>query len=273
MQKRDFILASVAASLTAIHETKAIASPAQTNNEALKQIDTKAKTIAFVLYPNMTPQDIVGPAMTLPNTGYNIEYIWHDKKTLPTEIPMITFAPTKTFDELDKVDILCITGTRNPFNVLKDEKLLRWVNHVGSNAEYVTSVCTGAIILAAAGLLKGYRASTHWTYKDTLAALEGIPSQERVTIDRNRITGGGVTAALDFSLSLLAALKSEETAKLTQLMLQYDPHPPFKAGNPCDAGSDLVKQAIKFTNNILDAETPNHEEILAKAIKRLKTFP
>lgn len=269
MIRRDFILGTIAASTLAASAPSKAASPvAAANSTVPAQNNKDAKTIAFALYPYMTPQDIIGPTMTLQNWGFNIQYVWHDRSPLPTEIPLMTFTPTTTFDELDKVDILCVTGTRNPFNAIADEKMVAWVNRVGKKAEYVTSVCTGAIILAAAGLLDGYKASTHWAYEDTLVALGGNPSPERVTVDRNRITGAGVTAALDFSFNLLSVLRSEDVAKLMQLLIQYDPQPPFKAGNPKDAGPVLTERAIKGTDMILDRETPKRREMLAAAITR-----
>ncbi|AYO39773.1 DJ-1/PfpI family protein [Serratia sp. P2ACOL2] len=227
MEIRDFIVKSVLATTTlaATYSAQGISSTATVapNSGREKKKDPNAKTIAFVLFLDMTPLDIVGPVTVLQNHDFNIEYVWHDKNPIPTEISPLSLMPTATFSELSSVDILCVTGTHNPFNAIADKKMLDWINTVGKRAEYVTSVCTGGIIIAAAALLNGYKASTHWAFQDTLAALGALPSDERVTIDRNRITGGGVTAGIDFGLYLLSLLKGKPTAELTQLFIHYDP--------------------------------------------------
>ncbi|ANS44703.1 DJ-1/PfpI family protein [Serratia inhibens] len=270
MERRDFIVKTIlaTATLAATYSSQGISSTTMStpNSGAEKKKDPNAKTIAFVLFPNMTPLDIVGPVTMLQNHGFNVEYVYHDKNPVPTEINSLSLMPTATFSELNSADILCVTGTHNPFNAIADKKMLDWINTVGKRAEYVTSVCTGGIIIAAAGLLDGYKASTHWSFQDTLAALGAIPSDERVTVDRNRITGGGVTAGIDFGLYLLSLLKGKTTAELMQLFIQYDPHPPFNAGTPQLAGQKLTDQAKAITAAYLAEETPNYKETLAEAI-------
>src|SRR5258707_14760477 len=127
--------------------------------------------------------------------------------------------------------------------VAADEEVLAFLAARGARAQYVTSVCGGSLILGAAGLLRGYRATTHWTGIDVLALFGAEYAEGRVVVDRNRITGGGVTAGLDFGLVVLAKLLGEDVAKLTQLMLEYAPAPPFDAGTPEAAGPELTAMA------------------------------
>ena len=123
-----------------------------------------------------------------------------------------------------------------------------------SNVKFITSVCGGAEFLAKAGLLEGYRAATHWAARGKLAQLGVEVGTERVVIDRNRYTGGGVTAGIDFALTVAAELYGEETAKITQLMLEYDPAPPFDTGSPEKAGPELVNKVMAYVTQNLSQE-------------------
>jgi cyclohexyl-isocyanide hydratase len=124
--------------------------------------------------------------------------------------------------------------------VIDHAPALDWVRQIGAEAQWVTSVCTGALILGAAGLLKGYKATTHWAWHDLLALFGAEPVQARHVIDRNRATGGGVTAGIDFALALMAEIAGEDHARAVQLALEYDPAPPFDGGSPAKAGPALV---------------------------------
>jgi len=126
---------------------------------------------------------------------------------------------------------------------LADDVVLGFLREQGSRARYVTSVCTGALLLGAAGLLRGYRAATHWAYMDLLPKVGAIPVGDRVVVDRNRITAGGVTAGIDFGLRVMAELAGEVTAKRAELMMEYDPAPPFRSGHPRIADAALVEAA------------------------------
>lgn len=149
-------------------------------------------------------------------------------------------APTMTWDECPPLDVICVPGGAGHLRAMEDVVLLEHLRRHGATAQYVTSVCTGALVLAAAGLLKGYRATTHWMSLDRLQQFGAIPDPARVVTDRNRITGGGVTAGLDFVLSLAAVLRGEETAKSIQLGMEYAPSPPFDDGHPSTAGADVL---------------------------------
>ena len=124
----------------------------------------------------------------------------------------------------------------------KDQEVLAFLRAQGARARYVTSVCTGALVLGAAGLLDGYQATTHWAYVDRLAAYGAHYVKRRVVIDRNRITGGGVTAGIDFGLHMIAELAGERAARLIQLGLEYDPEPPFHSGHPDQADAELTEE-------------------------------
>jgi transcriptional regulator GlxA family with amidase domain len=144
---------------------------------------------------------------------------------------------THTFADCpENVDVVCVPGGFGTWEVIQNESALGFLQRSAASAHYVTSVCTGSIILAAAGLLDGYKAATHWATYPVLEMLgvEGI--RERVVVDRNRITGGGVTAGIDFGLTVLAELLGEDVARTTQLMVEYDPAPPFDSGSPSSAG-------------------------------------
>jgi cyclohexyl-isocyanide hydratase len=129
---------------------------------------------------------------------------------------------------------------------MNDREVLEFLADRAQRAKYVTSVCSGSLLLGAAGLLKGYKATSHWAARVGLTAFGAEPVDGRVVVDRNRITGGGVTAGIDFGLVVLAKLRGDEAAKLTQLAMEYDPEPPFNAGSPKNAGPAFVDQAMKF---------------------------
>jgi cyclohexyl-isocyanide hydratase len=133
--------------------------------------------------------------------------------------------------------------------------VLEFLARVGATARYVTSVCTGSVILGMAGLLKGYRAATHWAFYEPLEVLGIEASHERVAVDRNRITGGGVTAGVDFGLTVIAALKGQNAAEFTQLALEYDPKPPFNAGHPRTARQEIIDM-ISGAKGIMNEMTP-----------------
>jgi cyclohexyl-isocyanide hydratase len=140
-----------------------------------------------------------------------------------------------------QLDVLCVPG--GPGQV--DEESLGFLRRQAAKAKWVTSVCTGSLVLAAAGLLNGYRATCHWASRDQLALFDVVPSNERVVIDRNRVTGGGVTAGIDFALSLVAEMCGQATAQSIQLSIEYDPMPPFASGSPNTAEPALVADMKK----------------------------
>ena len=210
--------------------------------------------IGLVIFPGMTQLDMTGPYQVfsmMPDT--HVLLLW---KTLEpvTSSEGMTILPTVTFNDCPSLDVLCVPGGAiGQVEMMQDAEMLEFLRQQGKTAKYVTSVCTGSLILAAAGLLQGYRAACHWAFRDQLAMLGVEVCTERVVVDRDRITGGGVTAGIDFGLVLAGKLCGEETAKMIQLLLEYNPAPPFNAGSPQSAGEVLVEQVKKFGEQLIEA--------------------
>ncbi len=217
--------------------------------------------IGLVIYPRMTQLDITGPHQVftlMPNT--QVHLLWKTKDPVTSD-EGLTILPTTTFAECPTLDVVCIGGgNMGQVEMMQDREVLEFLASQGKTAKYVTSVCTGSLILAAAGLLQGYRAATHWLLRDHLAMLGVEMVTERVVVDRNRITGGGVTAGIDFGLVVVAQLCGEETAKMLQLILEYNPAPPFNAGSPETAGEVLVDRVKKFGSQLIEASLAQTKE-------------
>jgi cyclohexyl-isocyanide hydratase len=210
-------------------------------------------TLGLVFFPGMTSLDIIGPQQVLsPLPGVDTYRIWKTLDPITTDDGMVV-VPDTTFDNCPRLDIICIGGGIGQAAVEDDPALLAFLRKQGSTAKYVTSVCGGSIFLAKAGLLEGYRAASHWAGRPQLAALGVDFSTDRVVVDRNRITGGGVTAGIDFGLTIVSILYGEEIAKIIQLLLEYDPAPPFDTGSPEKAGPELVEKAMLFMQQMMPA--------------------
>jgi cyclohexyl-isocyanide hydratase len=222
-------------------------------------------SVAFLLFPNVTQLDLTGPAQVLSRLdAAKLDLVWHSLDPVLTDAGF-AIVPTATFDQIEKADILCIPGGMGVTNVIADDGAMDWVRRIGADADWVTSVCTGSLVLGAAGLLKGYRATTHWGWMDYLPLFGAEPVHARHVFDRNRATGGGVTAGIDFAFALTALIRGEEHAKMVQLSLEYDPAPPYDAGTPTKAGPDLVAAYTKRANTL----APDREAQLIAAAKRL----
>ena len=196
--------------------------------------------IAFLLFPNVTQLDLTGPAQILSRLGESqVDLVWKTRDPVPTDAGF-SILPTAIFAEVPYADILCVPGGFGLNDVIADDEAMAWVGAVGAGATWVTSVCTGSLILGAAGLLDGYRAGCHWAQRDMLPLFGAIPVDARTVVDRNRVTGGGVTAGIDFALTLIALIRGEAHARMVQLALEYDPQPPFDSGSPAQAGPEIV---------------------------------
>lgn len=196
--------------------------------------------ISFLLFPQVTQLDLTGPAQVLSRMpGAQVELVAKTMDPVPTDagFPLL---PGATFEMAAQPDILCVPGGFGITGAMEDEPTLAWLQRAAEGAQWVTSVCTGSLVLGAAGLLQGYRATCHWASHEWLAAFGAIPVKERVVFDRNRVSGGGVTAGIDFGLALAAAILGEEAARFIQLSLEYDPAPPFDAGSPDKAGPEVL---------------------------------
>ncbi|MEG3860994.1 DJ-1/PfpI family protein [Microcoleus sp. herbarium12] len=210
--------------------------------------------IGLVIFPGMTQLDLTGPHQVfsmMPDT--RVLLLWKTLEPVTSNEGM-TILPTTTFNDCPALDVVCVPGGAiGQVEMMQDTEVLDFLRQQGKTAKYITSVCTGSLILAAAGLLQGYRAACHWAFRDQLAMLGVEVGTERVVVERDRITGGGVTAGIDFGLVLVAKLCGEETAQMIQLILEYNPAPPFNAGSPESAGEILVEKVQKFGEQLIEA--------------------
>lgn len=209
--------------------------------------------IGLVVFPNLTQLDATGPLQVFasiptfaPDPGVDVHLLWKNLEPVPTDAIM-TMTPTMTFADCPPLDVICVPGGPGIDALLGDAEVVDFVRDQGANATWVTSVCTGALVLGAAGLLQGYRAATHWAAMEFLESFGAIPTDERVVIDRNRVTGGGVTAGIDFALTLVAELVDRATAEYIQLRIEYNPAPPFQAGSPDTAPPERVSSYVELT--------------------------
>jgi cyclohexyl-isocyanide hydratase len=196
--------------------------------------------IGIVVFPRVTQLDFTGPLQVFSSVpGAQVHLIWNRIEPVASDSVM-TIMPTITFADCPQLDVICVPGGLGTDDAVNDEEMLAFLKKQAPGAKFVTSVCTGSLVLGAAGLLKGYRAATHWTAMDALAPFGAIPTKTRVCVDRNRVTGGGVTAGIDFALALVALLTDRRTAEMIQLRLEYNPAPPFNAGSPETAPPEVL---------------------------------
>jgi len=208
--------------------------------------------IGILLFPRVTQLDATGPAQVLARVpGATLHMIWKTRDPVPTDAGF-SIVPTTTFADCPQLDVICVPGGGGQVDLMADDETLDFLRKQAATARYVTSVCTGSLVLGAAGLLKGYRSACHWASRDLLKDFGAIPVAERVVRDRNRLSGGGVTAGIDFGLTLLAELAGEDVAKSVQLGLEYDPQPPFQSGSPEKAGVERVKQVREQMGPMLE---------------------
>jgi cyclohexyl-isocyanide hydratase len=215
-----------------------------------------SEKIAFLLYPQFTALDVVGPHYMLASLMGSKVYLV--AKTLdPVESDLkMAIVPSATFDQCPAdLDIICVPGgTNGTLAAMQDEATIAFLKDRGSRAKLITSVCTGSLVLAAAGLLTGYKATSHWAAREALRDFGAEPVDARVVVDRNRITGGGVTAGLDFGLQIIAKLRDQRYAEGVQLLAEYAPEPPFNAGTPHTAPKESVDlmsgMLVKFIDDV-----------------------
>lgn len=210
--------------------------------------------VGFLIYPGVIQLDVMGAYQVLafpPNI--QVHLIWKTLAPIASN-EGLTLVPTVTLTDCSPLDVICVPGGGiGQIEVMKDIEILNFLQQQSTTAQYVTSVCTGSMILAAAGLLRGYKATCHWAFREQLAILGVEVVPQRVVIDRNRVTGAGVTSGIDFGLTLLGLLCGEDVAKMTQLMMEYTPEPPFNSGTPEEAGEEVVQSLIHFGKPLLDA--------------------
>lgn len=205
---------------------------------------TDRMRVQILVYPGMTLLDLVGPLQVwAAGPGCEVQLAWKHVGAVMTDSGVSVNATTRFADAWAAPDILFVPGGFIPtFELLDDVAVIEFLARQGAGAKWVTSVCTGAILLGAAGLLKGHRASTHWAVHESLALFGAVPAKERWVIDRNRATGGGVTAGIDFGLAVLAHIAGADRARAAQLWLEYSPQPPFESGTPADATPETLAE-------------------------------
>ncbi|MBK5351695.1 DJ-1/PfpI family protein [Pseudomonas sp. TH41] len=219
--------------------------------------------IGFLLFPQVQQLDLTGPYDVLASLpDVKVHLIWKDLVPVTSSTGLI-LKPTITFDDCPALDVICIPGGSGVGPLMEDKETLAFIKAQAANARYVTSVCTGALVLGAAGLLKGKRATTHWAYHELLKPLGAIAVKDRVVRDGNLLTGGGITAGIDFALTLAAELFDEDTAQLLQLQLEYAPAPPFASGSPETAPASVLDEANRRSAQSLQQRTLITERVAA----------
>jgi cyclohexyl-isocyanide hydratase len=201
--------------------------------------------IGFLLFPRLTQLDLTGPYEVLSRLpGAECHLVARTLEPVRADRGL-AILPTTTLAACPPLELLCVPGGIGVNDVITDGAMLDFIRRMAAAARYVTSVCTGSLALAAAGLLKGRRAACHWAARDALKRFGAEPVAERVVVDGNVISGGGVTAGIDLALTVVAEIAGREAAEAIQLMIEYDPRPPFDAGSPERAGPAVVARLLR----------------------------
>jgi cyclohexyl-isocyanide hydratase len=225
--------------------------------------------IGFVLYPSITQLDLTGPWEILTRLqDARCHLLSHDLTPVRSASGGLTILPTLTYAECPQLDMICVPGGPGHLRAMEDEVLLKFLTQQAASCRYVTAVCTGTLVLAAAGLLRGYRATTHWMSLHRLAAFGAEPVRRRVVTDRNRITGGGVTAGIEFGLTVVAELAGESWVRAIQLQIEYAPAPPY-GGSPETADAETLAALRSRTA----AYVAQMQEVDARAAARVNGMP
>ncbi|MGE8186562.1 isonitrile hydratase [Pseudomonas sp. NPDC086278] len=219
--------------------------------------------IGFLLFPQIQQLDLTGPYDVLASLpDVKVHLIWKDLMPITASTGLM-LTPTITFDDCPALDVICVPGGSGVGPLMEDQQTLAFIKAQAASARYVTSVCTGSLVLGAVGLLKGKRATTHWAYHELLAPLGAIPVKDRVVRDGNLLTGGGITAGIDFALTLAAELFDTDTAQRVQLQLEYAPAPPFNSGSPQTAPAAALEEATRRLAPALQQRTLITERVAA----------
>lgn len=222
--------------------------------------------IGLLLFPRMTQLDLTGPFEVFAKMpAAEVLLLWKTLQPVEAETGL-RMLPHATLRDCPRLDVLCVPGGPGVAALMEDNEVLEWLRAQALTARYVSSVCTGALVLGAAGLLRGKRATTHWASHDLLAELDAIPTKGRVVRDGNLFTGGGVTAGIDFALTMVAEIAGPETAQSIQLQIEYAPAPPFNAGSP-DTAPATILSAVRQRNATTRAA---REELVARIKRRLE---
>jgi cyclohexyl-isocyanide hydratase len=230
---------------------------------------SKPLQIGIPIFPNVTQLDFTGPLQvfsSLPNT--TIHLIWKRIEPVTTDT-VLTITPTVSFADCPQLDVICVPGGAGTDDMVNDVEMHDFLRAQAAAAKYITSVCTGSLVLGAAGLLNGYRATTHWTAMEYLGPYGALPTKTRVCVDRNRVTGGGITAGIDFALTLVSVMVGREMAEAIQLRLEYNPAPPFNSGSPDTASPEILARM----NQWIEAGRERRSAANQRAAARLSATP
>lgn len=228
---------------------------------------TPSLSIGMLLFPQLTQLDLTGPYEVFVRApGARVDLIWKSLAPVMSDRGL-GMLPTTTFADCPALDLICVPGGPGQVALMEDEETLAFLRRVAAEAKLVTSVCTGSLVLGAAGLLQGYRATSHWSALDQLSLLGATPVAERVVRDRNRITGAGVTSGIDFALNVVADHYGAEVAQGIQFQMEYDPEPPFATGSPRSAPPEFVEAARKRVESF----TRQRREVTERAAARLSS--
>jgi cyclohexyl-isocyanide hydratase len=197
-------------------------------------------SIGLLAFPAMTQLDLTGPLQVFANLpGADVRVLWKTLDPIQTQ-GGLRLLPDTTLDKCPKLDVICVPGGAGVLDLMEDPEILSFLRARAEQAAFVGSICTGSLVLGAAGLLQGRRATTHWAWTDLLVPFGAIPTKGRVVRDGKFFTGGGVTAGIDFALTMVAELAGQDAAETIQLGIEYAPAPPFNAGSPDTARPELV---------------------------------
>src|SRR3954467_10706677 len=221
--------------------------------------------IGLLVFPRVTQLDFTGPLQVFARVpGAKIHLIWKRIEPVASD-SVLVLTPTVTYADCPQLDVICVPGGAGADDLVNDEETLDFLRAQARSAKYVTSVCTGSLVLGAAGLLQGYNAATHWSAMQYLPPFGAVPVGTRGCVDRNRVTGGGATAGIDFALTLVSILASRRTAETIQLGIEYNPAPPFNAGSPDTAPPEVVS----FLKERIAASGPGRSDAMNRAAARL----
>jgi cyclohexyl-isocyanide hydratase len=202
------------------------------------------RRIGMLIFPRLTQLDMTGPYEVLARLrNTTVDLVSRTRGPVTTDRGM-QIVPTVTYSDCPPLDVVMVPGGPGQQDLMEDEATLEFLRKQAASAKYVTSVCTGSLVLGAAGLLKGKRATSHWAAVDHLALLGAIPVREKVVVDGHIVSGAGVTSGIDFALTLATILEGEQTAREIQLQIEYDPDPPYNSGSPYTAAPAIV-EAVK----------------------------
>jgi len=206
--------------------------------------DAREFNIGFVIFPDITQLDFTGPLQVLSRVpGATTHIAAETLDPVPTDCGL-SLLPTITFATCPDLDVICIPGGFGVVAAMTDKELLAFVRRHAETARYVTSVCTGAFVLGAAGLLEGRRATTHWAYTDLLPEVGAVHEKGRMVRDGNVVTAGGATSGIDFGFLLVAEIAGADVAEAIQLAIEYDPEPPFSSGHPDRASRNTMARVL-----------------------------